>query len=163
MSYKSEFQANNVDLQGLIDTVKTLPVAENLDTALSAQDSLISQITTALEGKSVVNRPTFKEYSFTLNTRAGQGYFNITNNSGETLTVITGHSSSSGVLGGTWNTNTSQNINPSSLIMTSDKKFLFCIFGDTIGADYGYTYVWYFNGTEMVKAYSGEIKVMVLE
>ena len=26
MSYKSEFQANNVDLQGLIDVVKNLPV-----------------------------------------------------------------------------------------------------------------------------------------
>lgn len=51
MSYKSEFQANNVDLQGLIDTVKTLPIAENLSPELSVQNSLINELNAALADK----------------------------------------------------------------------------------------------------------------
>lgn len=51
MSYKTEFQSNNADLQGLIDLANSLPEAENLDTELTTQDALIAQIATALEGK----------------------------------------------------------------------------------------------------------------
>ena len=51
MSYKSEFQANNVDLQGLIDIVKNLPVAENLSPELSVQNSLINELNAALADK----------------------------------------------------------------------------------------------------------------
>ena len=53
MSIKTELQSNNTDIQSLIDLANSLPVAENLDTELSEQDSLISQIAAALEGKSV--------------------------------------------------------------------------------------------------------------
>ena len=55
MSYKSEFQANNADLQGLIDLANALPeatVQENLDAEMTAQDDLIAQISSALVGKS---------------------------------------------------------------------------------------------------------------
>ena len=51
MSYKTEFQSNNNDLQGLINIAKSLPVAENLQPEISTQDDLIAQIATALEGK----------------------------------------------------------------------------------------------------------------
>lgn len=51
MAYKEEFQANNVDLQGLIDIANALPVAENLDNELSSQESLIDQIMAALDAK----------------------------------------------------------------------------------------------------------------
>lgn len=47
----TELQSNNTDLQGLLDTINALPVAENLDTALTDQESLIDQIQAALEGK----------------------------------------------------------------------------------------------------------------
>lgn len=47
----TELQSNNTDLQGLLDTINTLPVAENLDEPLAQQDSIIDQIQAALEGK----------------------------------------------------------------------------------------------------------------
>lgn len=49
MSYKQEFQSNNVDIQSLIDLAKTLPDAENLDSEIATQDDLINQIASALE------------------------------------------------------------------------------------------------------------------
>lgn len=42
---------NTTDLQALLEVANNLPVAENLDTELSAQDELIAQIVGALEGK----------------------------------------------------------------------------------------------------------------
>ncbi len=80
MSYKSEFQSNNTDLQRLIDKANALPVAENLDSEISQQDSLIEQIAAALVGKAggsaaagveyeIVNIPkgsTSKTYSHSL-------------------------------------------------------------------------------------------------
>ena len=57
MSYKTEFQANNVDLQGLIDTANALPDHENLDSELATQDTLIADIMTALEGKTAAKDP----------------------------------------------------------------------------------------------------------
>ena len=58
MDYKSKLQTNNtaiegnnVDLQTILNTINSLPEAENLDPELSTQDNLIAQITTALEGK----------------------------------------------------------------------------------------------------------------
>ena len=47
----TELQSNNTDLQGLLDTINALPVAENLDTVLAQQETLIEDIKTALEGK----------------------------------------------------------------------------------------------------------------
>lgn len=47
----TEIQSNNTDLQGLLDTINALPVAENLDTVLAQQETLITDIKTALEGK----------------------------------------------------------------------------------------------------------------
>ena len=51
MSYKTELQSNNADIQSLIDKANALPVAENLDTEITAQDDLITQINAALDGK----------------------------------------------------------------------------------------------------------------
>lgn len=51
MSYVSEFASNNVDLQGLIDIVKTLPEAENLDAELSDQDAKIAELSAILDAK----------------------------------------------------------------------------------------------------------------
>ena len=50
-NYKNEFASNNVDLQSILDTVNNLPVQENIDAEISTQDDLITQIYTALEGK----------------------------------------------------------------------------------------------------------------
>ena len=54
----TELQSNNTDLQGLLDTINALPVAENLDAvledhgdAITEQDALIANIQTALESK----------------------------------------------------------------------------------------------------------------
>lgn len=51
-TYNTELQSNNTDLQSLIDKANALPDKVNIDTELATQDSLISQIATALEGKS---------------------------------------------------------------------------------------------------------------
>lgn len=51
MSYKTEFQANNADLQSLIDIANAMPVAENLDGVINTQDNLIAQIRSALVSK----------------------------------------------------------------------------------------------------------------
>lgn len=76
MSYKNEFQANNVDLQGLIDKANALPDRENLDAELSTQDNLIGQIMTTLAGKtsakggrpfaSGLYKPTSEVYTMTI-------------------------------------------------------------------------------------------------
>lgn len=52
MTYNTELQSNNTDLQSLIDKASALPDKVNIDAELATQDSLISQIATALEGKS---------------------------------------------------------------------------------------------------------------
>ena len=51
MNYKTEFANNNVDLQSILDNINALPVKENIDEEIAAQDDLISQIYSALEGK----------------------------------------------------------------------------------------------------------------
>ena len=51
----TELQSNNTDLQGLLDTINALPVAENLDDALDEQESIIEQIQAALEGKAAAS------------------------------------------------------------------------------------------------------------
>lgn len=55
MSYKTELQDNNSDIQSLINKANALPIHENLDTELSAQDDLIAQIASALDGKTAVD------------------------------------------------------------------------------------------------------------
>lgn len=50
MSYKQEFQSNNIDLQKLINLAKTLPDMENFDEELAVQDNLIAEIVIALQG-----------------------------------------------------------------------------------------------------------------
>lgn len=58
MSYKTEFQLNNEDLQGLINKANALPdmpVVENLDSEIATQDSLIDQISATLLGKMAVS------------------------------------------------------------------------------------------------------------
>ena len=75
MSYKSEFQANNVDLQGLIDIVNELPTAENLDSELATQDDLIAQIAMALEGKTGAGTATEVTYgTLTLSSSDANSY-----------------------------------------------------------------------------------------
>ena len=44
-------KTNTTDLQALLEAANDLPVAENLDTELSTQDTLIANIMTALDGK----------------------------------------------------------------------------------------------------------------
>lgn len=44
-------KTNTTDLQALLEVANNLPTAENLDTELSTQDTLIANIMTALEGK----------------------------------------------------------------------------------------------------------------
>lgn len=53
MSYKSELQANNADLQTIITTVDNLPNPVNVDSELDTQANLLSQIQTALNGKGI--------------------------------------------------------------------------------------------------------------
>lgn len=60
MSLQNEFSNNNVDLQSILDTVNSLPVQENLDSELATQDDLISQITAALEFKTVPKSKIYK-------------------------------------------------------------------------------------------------------
>lgn len=49
MGYNSNLQSNNVELQVVLDLVNELPEMENLDAELSTQDSLISQIQSAVD------------------------------------------------------------------------------------------------------------------
>lgn len=51
MSYNSELQSNNIDLQTVLNTINTLPVHEDISPELTEQDTLIAQIQTALSGK----------------------------------------------------------------------------------------------------------------
>lgn len=51
MSYKTELQSNNNDLQDILDGLDELPDAVNLDTEISEQDSIIVQIVAELVGK----------------------------------------------------------------------------------------------------------------
>lgn len=51
MSNKTEIQANNKDIQTLINKAKALPVHEDLSRVLEEQDNLISQIATELESR----------------------------------------------------------------------------------------------------------------
>ena len=53
MSYKSEFQSNNADLETIITTVDNLPNPVNVDSELDTQANLLSQIQTALNGKGI--------------------------------------------------------------------------------------------------------------
>lgn len=57
MSYKEQLQGNNIDLQGLLEMVDTLPEAEKLEDELSTQDNLIEQILTELDNKSSTPLP----------------------------------------------------------------------------------------------------------
>lgn len=79
MSYKTEFQANNTDLQSLIDLANALPASENLDVEMTTQDDLIAQISTALVGKSGMSG------TCTVNFLRGTGfnryYIDVTGNS----------------------------------------------------------------------------------
>lgn len=56
MSNKIELQNNNIDLQGILTKVNTLPKKENIDNEVSSQESLIEQIQLALEGKASGNK-----------------------------------------------------------------------------------------------------------
>ena len=51
MSYKSDLQQNNADLQSILDDVNNLPVAENISDLLDEQETKLNELLTVLEGK----------------------------------------------------------------------------------------------------------------
>lgn len=59
---------NTTKLQSLMDKVNSLPTAENLDTELSAQDILITQIAEALGGRAVDSGSNANTCSVVINT-----------------------------------------------------------------------------------------------
>ena len=56
MSYKSDFQANNIDLQNILNMVNSLPNKVNLDSELDEQEALLDQIRSALSGSGDVSQ-----------------------------------------------------------------------------------------------------------
>ena len=94
MSNKLELQNNNIDLQGILTKVNTLPKKENIDEEVDTIENLTEQIKLALEGKAAGGEKVFAiisvtypegstctcskdEKTLTLSDTEGEGFFLI--------------------------------------------------------------------------------------
>lgn len=63
MSYKSDLQQNNADLQSILNDVNNLPVAENISDLLDEQETKLNELLTVLDGKAAGGGGAVEKYN----------------------------------------------------------------------------------------------------